>query len=835
MNAGRWYPTATTLGNGDILVVSGKIDDSVGENRLPEVFQVGSNTWRDLTNAQITLDNYPRMHLAPNGRVFNSGPSTVTRYLDTSGTGAWTVVANHSVNVYRNNAPSVTYDNGKVLVIGGGNPPTNTAEVIDLNAATPAWRSIPSMAFARRQHNATLLPDGKVLVTGGTSGPGFNNTTTTVLVAEMWDPATENWTTMASQQFRRIYHSSAVLLPDGRVLTVGGDNIPATEVYEPPYLFKGARPTISSAPTNVNYGQTFFVETPNAASITEVTWIRLSSVTHANNMEQRFSRLSFSQVAEGLNVVAPANPNLAPPGYYMLFILNSDGAPSVAEIVRINAASGDTIPPNTNITAGPTGTITVNTASFTWSGNDNITPTESLAYATRLDPLEPDFSAFGSATTKSYSNLANGDYTFYVKARDQAGNESTPATRAFTVNVTGDVCPTGITVDNLAVGQSDSQRSFTGGWALSGKAGPFAVNSLYSNGGGLDTYIWKSGVFHKSQACTYRVDVWWTQGENRSTTVPITVSGHTGGLTTKNFNERINGGKWNTHGTYTFPSGAQGTVQVTDQNGQAAADAVRFVFAAPDMTPPGNVSSFSATNPGTGSRLNLTWVNPSSDFSGVLILRLAGTAVTDAPVTGQSYTVGQVLGSSAVIYNSTGTSFGDTGLTNGTTYHYKAFAFDAARNYAPGIAASSTPSLTCPAEIIRDNLAVGESDSQRSFTGGWALSGKTGPFGANSLYSNGGGLDTYTWKSGVFHKSQACTYRVDVWWTQGENRSTTVPITVTGHTGGPTTKTFNEQINGGKWNTHGTYTFPSGAQGTVQVTDQNGQAAADAVRFVRVP
>ena len=84
----------------------------------------------------------------------------------------------------------------------------------------------------------------------------------------------------------------------------------------------------------------------------------------------------------------------------------------------------------------------------------------------------------------------------------------------------------------------------------------------------------------------------------------------------------------------------------------------------------------------------------------------------------------------------------------------------------PGVAASATPSLTCPAEIIRDNLAVGQSDSQRSFTGGWALSGTAGQFGANSLYSNGGGLDTYTWKSGVFHTSQACTYRVDVWWTQ---------------------------------------------------------------------
>ena len=436
----------------------------------------------------------------------------------------------------------------------------------------------------------------------------------------------------------------------------------------------------------MSYGQTFFVETPNAASITEVTWIRLSSVTHSNNMEQRFSRLNFSQVTDGLNVVAPSNPNLAPPGYYMLFILNSDGVHQSPKSFESMPHQRTPLPRIQTSLAGPTGTITVNTASFTWSGNDDITPTGDLVYATRLEPLETAFSAFGSATTKSYSNLANGNYTFHVKARDQAGNEDpTPATRAFTVNVTGGVCPAEITVDNLNVGQSDSQRSFTGVWTVSSATGQFGANSLYSNGGGLDTYTWRSGVFHASQACTYRVDVWWTQHANRSTTVPITVSGHTGGPTTKNFNEKINGGKWNTHGTYTFPSGAQGTVQATDQNGQAAADAVRFVLAVPDMTPPSNVSSFSATNPGTGNRLNLTWVNPSSDFAGVLILRRAGTAVTDAPVTGQSYTVGQVLGSSAVIYNSTGTSFGDTGLANGTTYHYKAFAFDAARNYATGL------------------------------------------------------------------------------------------------------------------------------------------------------
>ena len=548
------------------------------------------------------------MHLAPNGKVFNSGPSTVTRYLDTSGTGAWSVVANTSVNrVY---GSSVMYDDGKVLVMGGGSPTTRTAEVIDLNAASPTWRSVAPMAIARRHLNATILPDGKVLVTGGTSGRGFSNPDFAVFAAEMWDPATESWTTMASGQVWRIYHSAAVLLPDGRVLITGGNCCPETEVYEPPYLFKGPRPTIDSAPETVTYGQSFLVQTADAASITQVTWIRLSSVTHSFNMDQRINRLNFSQTTGGLDVVAPSNPNLVPPGYYMLFILNSNDVPSVAKIVRINAGPEiiDNLPPNTNITAGPTGTTTVRTASFTWSGNDNITPTAGLVYASRLHPLETDFSAFGSETTKSYSNLANGNYTFHVKARDQAGNEdTTPATRAFAVDVTSDVCPAEIRTDNLSVGQSDSQRSFTGGWTLSSATGQFGANSLYSSGTGLDTYTWKSGVFDTNQACTYRVDVWWTQNGNRSTTVPITVSGHTGGPTTKNFNERINGGKWNTHGTYTFASGAQGTVQVTDQNGQAVADAVRFVLAASDVTAPANVSSFSATNPGIwkSAQLNL--------------------------------------------------------------------------------------------------------------------------------------------------------------------------------------------------------------------------------------
>jgi len=355
MNDGRWYPTTTVLANGDVLVVSGSIDltttGGVNLNTQPQVFQVATGTWRSLTNAELAQDLYPPMLLAPNGKVFNAGPQVTTRYLDTSGTGAWSLVADR-VGGYRDYGSAVMYAPGKVLVMGGGDPPTNTAEVIDLNATSPSWRSVRSMQFARRQINAVLLPDGRVLVTGGTSGPGFNDLTpsTSVYAAELWDPATETWSTMASASIPRIYHSATLLLPDGRVLSTGGNGHPETEIYSPPYLFKGPRPMITSAPPSVAYGQSFFVGTPDALTISKITMLRLSSVTHAFNMSQYISDLSFSQTAGDLNVTAPLAPTVgpptpvvAPPGYYLLFILNGNGVPSVARIIQL----GGTAPPRT--------------------------------------------------------------------------------------------------------------------------------------------------------------------------------------------------------------------------------------------------------------------------------------------------------------------------------------------------------------------------------------------------------------------------------------------------------------------------------------------------------
>ena len=339
MQDARWYPTNTTLANGDVLVVSGEISPGT-YSTLPQVWHPAINSWLNLTSAQLAQPLYPMMFLAPNGQVFNAGPNRTSRYLNTSGTGAWSTVGNFNYSGTRDYGSAVIYD-GKVLIAGGDGAgtgfATNTAEVIDLNSSSPSWSNTGSLANARRQFNLTLLPDGKVLATGGSGGQGFDNKSLPIYTSEMWDPATGNWTTMASISVYRGYHSTALLLPDGRVLSAGGEQTGASaEIYSPPYLFKGPRPTVSSVSSStVKVGQTLNVSTLDAANISQVTLIRLGSVTHAFDENQRLSHLQFTPISGGLQVTASANGNLAPPGPYMLFLVNSNGVPSVARIIQV--------------------------------------------------------------------------------------------------------------------------------------------------------------------------------------------------------------------------------------------------------------------------------------------------------------------------------------------------------------------------------------------------------------------------------------------------------------------------------------------------------------------
>jgi hypothetical protein len=239
---------------------------------------------------------------------------------------------------------------GKILRTGtAGNPnqtvqATATTQVLDMSVVNPKWRLTAPMAFPRSHHNLTSLPDGTILATGGGRTSSANDIALAVHEAELWSPTTETWRTMAAAQSPRLYHGTSLLLPDGRVLVAGsgrpdglGVNQFNAEIFSPPYLFKGPRPTISSAPSQVSHGSSFAVDTPDVGRIASVSLVRLSSVTHGFNIDQRYLELPFQSGAGGLTVQAPANTNLAPPGNYMLFLVDTNGVPSLAAVVRLPA------------------------------------------------------------------------------------------------------------------------------------------------------------------------------------------------------------------------------------------------------------------------------------------------------------------------------------------------------------------------------------------------------------------------------------------------------------------------------------------------------------------
>lgn len=354
MNLPRWYPTNTTLPNGDVLTISGSYyapgTTTRIVNQLPQVYSPITNTWRDLTAAELLMPLYPNFFVTPDGRTFDAGPESWGRYLNTDALGSWQGVAGTQFG-NRDYGTAVMYEPGKILVTGGDNafsPTTAMTETLDLTtgAQWPSYQLAESMESARKHLNATILPDGSILATGGTSAWGENDSRGRVLTSELWNPETRQWTTLASSQVTRIYHSTALLLPDGRVMSMGGgrpsdlvngdpDHLDA-EIYSPPYLFNGPRPTITAVPDAFDYRDTFTIDTPDAASIAKVTLVRLGSTTHTVNMDQRFNQLAFTASQGQLQVTSPQSATYAPPGYYMLSVLNADGVPSVSKIVLLN-------------------------------------------------------------------------------------------------------------------------------------------------------------------------------------------------------------------------------------------------------------------------------------------------------------------------------------------------------------------------------------------------------------------------------------------------------------------------------------------------------------------
>jgi len=429
MAHGRWYPTATTLGNGTVMAFSG-LNESGPTNTAVEIYTVGSG-WSQEYPSGWTPPLYPRLHLLPNGNVFYSGPTNGSMLFDST-SHDWSFVATTNYSAGRTYGSSVllplTPVNGyqpRVMIFGGSNPATATTEIIDLSAATPAWQWGPPMSQPRIEMNATLLPTGKVLTVGGSTND--EDAATASLNADLFDADGGSVSSAGQNVFPRLYHSIAILLPDGRVFVAGGNPVRGTyethmEIYSPAYLFApdgslAPRPTITSVPSwAIGYGTTFQVQTPDAASITSAVLMRPGAVTHAFDMEQRVVGMSFTAGDGVLSVTAPPNGNIAPPGYYMLFLLNSAGVPSVASFVQISPSA-------------PIGDFSLSASPAT----QTVVATGSTTYTVKVTPI----SGFTGTVSMNVSGLPQGSAASFTPQPVSGSGSST-----LTVN-TGLLTPLG--------------------------------------------------------------------------------------------------------------------------------------------------------------------------------------------------------------------------------------------------------------------------------------------------------------------------------------------------------------------------------------------------------
>jgi hypothetical protein len=364
---GRWYPTALPLGDGTPLVASGMIANGKRDPTLEHNTDPDSQGWEVVGNVPLPL--YPHLFLLRDGRLFFTGGRMDTRGKSTPGLfdplapgGAFVPVDNLSDPDKRNQSASVLLPPAqaqRVLIMGGGpedeTEATARVDVIDLTEPRPSYRPALPMQFDRMHVNAVLLPDRTVLATGGggtrEAGAGGAVPPDLVrerLVAEVFDPATGSqgaWRSLAQAQVGRLYHSVALLLPNGQVLVAGGNpdkggQVPwlppdpleemRLELFSPPYLFRGPRPVIESAPDKAAYGASIAVRCPQAGRVKWASLVRPGLTTHSFNVEQRLVDLPFTVEDVTLRCDVTGERNLAPPGWYMLFLTDTEGVPSVA-------------------------------------------------------------------------------------------------------------------------------------------------------------------------------------------------------------------------------------------------------------------------------------------------------------------------------------------------------------------------------------------------------------------------------------------------------------------------------------------------------------------------
>jgi hypothetical protein len=390
MANGRWYPTVTVLADGRAVVMSGSqkggpLGAHNPVNGTIELFDVTKPPGLRLSSGGAApspfsphfpaghqdIDLYPWNFVLPDGRMFVHSRNS-TRFWHPGTPGHWDAAI---LKAQRNESrtypgqgscvllPLLPEENYRirVMAIGGGGVDrevfyhgghdddlaTNTVELLDLGVPNPGWRFVAAMHSPRVLCDSVLLPTGEILVVGGSSTGKSDVGIDPVLPTEVYDPASDAWTELAPINCAHMYHSTALLLPDGRVMRGGKDGQfqrdpykyfeHRLEMFSPPYLFNGPRPQISSAPGAVHYGQDMTIGCPAPGDIAKVALIRCGAVTHNFHMDQRYVGLHIDhRTTTELTVKLPPNGHVAPPGSYMLFLVTATGVPSVAHIVRIS-------------------------------------------------------------------------------------------------------------------------------------------------------------------------------------------------------------------------------------------------------------------------------------------------------------------------------------------------------------------------------------------------------------------------------------------------------------------------------------------------------------------
>lgn len=361
LDSGHWYPTLVSTGDGRMLAVAGQDENAVLQSQF-QIFDPdandGAGSWTPQQESSQFFPTYPALHLMADGRFLYSGVSTFGTgnippgFWDV-GASAFTAVAGLTDPDRRDMGASVLLppaQDQKVMVFGGGQHTdpdviaTDSTAIIDAKESTPTFVPGPPMSEGKQYVSAVILPDRTVLQTGGSNESWYDVDRADFryrYTAQIFHPDTGTWEDAAKSKVGRTYHSEALLLPDGRVATFGGNASDQgepfemrIEIYTPEY-FDAPRPevTIGQSARWISRGQSFAFSSDKALRWVEL--VRPSSVTHSNDPEQRLVDVPFVQHNGSVTATVDPNPNLTPPGWYMLYGVDESGVPSIASWVHI--------------------------------------------------------------------------------------------------------------------------------------------------------------------------------------------------------------------------------------------------------------------------------------------------------------------------------------------------------------------------------------------------------------------------------------------------------------------------------------------------------------------